>query len=300
MNELKKQIVSKIAENKKYKDINLGRIYTYSDMIPVYRKYSENYSQYVLFFGLSSLDTLLEGVRAGDVCTIISPTNTGKTALLLQMIKHQAKTNSFKNKLLLNFTLELSESDLCERLAQAELKLNSNELTKLKKDDSNFNIIETIKMENVIPYCFGVKDIFKKEIGAVVIDYLQLIQSSKGNEYERLSENMRKIKEIALSLNVPVILTSQISRSAFNSENGLSLTSGKGSGSIEESSQILLSLERLKENNQIDPKTLSEINEGKYQLMRIKILKKKRGRYGEVLLLFNNKNLTFSEYVKPL
>lgn len=298
----------------KYKHIDYSRIFTFGQMISPYKEYCENSKNFILFFGIKGLDNLIESVRAGEVCTIISPTNTGKTSLLMQVIRHQTLTNSFlKNKLLINFTAELNEVDLIERQIQTELNMSSFELSKLQKGnefysnlesvfskyDNIINVINSIKINEIIPYCKGLSEIKGKELGAIIIDYLQLIQSSKANEYERLSENMRVIKEIAQSLNVPVLLTSQISRQAF--KNGeMDLTSGKGSGSIEESSQILLSLERVKETNHIDQKTVAEINEGKYQLMRIKVLKKKRGRFGSVLLLFNNRSLIFKEYVKPI
>lgn len=296
----------------KYRNIDFTRVFTYQQMINPYIEYCNNTKNYTIKTGLKNFDELTEGIRSGEVFTIISPTNTGKTSLVLQIIRNQTVDNSFlKDKLLINFTCELNEIDLLERELKSEFELNTNEIQKkikkndfinnlqehFKKLDNIIHIINTISINEILPYCKAISEIKGKEIGLIVIDYLQLIfNPANSDEYHKITNTMKRIKEIALVLNVPVILTSQVSRNAFRNE--IDITSGKGSGAIEEISQIVVSLERINELDKCNfsQEVIKEIEQGTYQAMILRILKKKRGKFGTVVLLFNNHNLTFTEY----
>jgi hypothetical protein len=80
--------------------------------------------------------------------------------------------------------------------------------------------------------------------------------------------------------------------------NGLNLYSGKDSGAIEMSSQILIALEKIRELavDEIDKTTLEKYNSGELELLRLKVLKKKRGSYDKIKLTFDRKSLIMKEY----
>ena len=131
-----------------------------------------------------------------------------------------------------------------------------------------------------------------------MIDYAQLIKCS-GKEYEKVSEIAQQLKEISLNLRIPLIVLSQVSRQEARSESGLTLYSAKGSGEIENSAQILFSLERLKEIGEelLDGNTLARNARGECAILKLKTLKKKRGKdLKEILLVMNYPSLRMMEY----
>jgi replicative DNA helicase len=84
----------------------------------------------------------------------------------------------------------------------------------------------------------------KHGVKFIVIDYLQLIPwSSKANsKSEGIADISHKIKQIALELNVGILLLSQVNREGAKRETGLSLYDLKDSGDIENDADIVLLL----------------------------------------------------------
>jgi len=79
------------------------------------------------------------------------------------------------------------------------------------------------------------------------------------------------------------------------------LYSGKNSGEIENSSQTVFTLQKQKEiptETMIDFETLKLIQDRKYDLLKLKCEKKKRGEAKDIDIIFNKKNLRMYEYGK--
>lgn len=300
------------------KNVNLGRIMDFSEMIEPYEDYIKKISENKVFFGFDTLDNHLFGMRPPELCSVLSEPDIGKTTFILNLLRYQIESNSFlKNKLIINFSLELNEYDLIERVIQMETGLNSFEIEKKFKTDMAFkekccnlvnkydnivSVMQRIKVCDIIPYIKAVEEMKSLSTGLIIIDYLQLVTSEFSDDYLRTTRAMQGIKEASLLLNLPIIVTSQVSRSAGKNIDGLELTSGKSSGAIEETSQIVLGLEKIRENdkNDIDFETLEKITKGELRLLRLKILKKKRGQYLNKPLYLNldYKNLKLAEYEK--
>jgi len=305
------------AKLNEYASLNLGRVMSYSEMIEPFSKYIDAIADSKVFTGIPTIDEKLFGFRPPEVISILSEPDIGKTTFVMNFLKHQIESNSFlKNKLLINFSLELNEYDLIERVLQMETGLNSFEIEKkfqtdedfkaqskalVKKYDNIISVIERVKSEQIISYVKLIEDLYEKKAGLLIIDYLQLVGSDIRDDYTRTTRNMQEIKETALLLNLPIIVTSQVSREAGKSDTGLTMSSGKASGAIEETSQIVLGLEKAKLSNgqsDIDQNTIELCSKGDIRLIRLKVLKKKRGKYldKELYLVLNYKNLTLYEY----
>lgn len=305
------------AKLNEYADLNLGRVMNYSEMIEPFSKYIESISDSKVFTGIPTIDEKLFGFRPPEVISILSEPDIGKTTFIMNFLKYQIDSSSFlKNKLLINFSLELNEYDLIERVLQMETGYNSFEIEKKFKSDEDFkeecktlvkkydnivSVIERVKSHQIISYVKMIEDIYEKKAGLLIIDYLQLVGSDIRDDYTRTTRNMQEIKETALLLNLPIVVTSQVSREAGKSDTGLTMSSGKASGAIEETSQIVLGLEKAKLTNSqtdIDQNTIELCSKGDIRLIRLKVLKKKRGKYldKELYLVLNYKNLTLYEY----
>ena len=303
----------KLAE---YKNVNFGRVMDYSEMVIPYSEYIEKISDTKVYFGFESLDNHLFGFRPPELCAILSEPDIGKTTFIMNMLKNQVVSNSFlRNKLLINFSLELNEYDLIERVIQMETGYNTFEIERKFKNDLQFkdrcielvkkydnivSVIQRVKDTDIISYIKAIEDMKGKAAGLVIVDYLQLISSETNDDFLKTTKAMQGLKEASLLLNIPIIVTSQVSRNAGRNENGLELNSGKGSGAIEEVSQIVLSLEKCKgkDINLIDSNTQEAVASNKCRIIRLKILKKKRGSYfsKEYFLDLDYSNLTLSEY----
>lgn len=305
------------AKLNEYANLNLGRVMNYSEMIEPFSKYIDAVADSKVFTGIPTIDEKLFGFRPPEVISILSEPDIGKTTFVMNFLKHQIDSDSFlKNKLLINFSLELNEYDLIERVLQMETGLNSFEIEKKFKSDQDFkeqckmlvkkydnivSVIERVKSDQIISYVKLIEDIYEKKAGLLIIDYLQLVGSEFRDDYTRTTRNMQEIKETALLLNLPIIVTSQVSREAGKSDTGLTMSSGKASGAIEETSQIVLGLEKAKlvaGQNQIDQRTIELCSSGDIRLIRLKVLKKKRGKYLDepLHLVLNYKNLSIYEY----
>lgn len=300
-----------------YKKVDLTRCISFSESFIYYDNYINELSSNKVFTGFETLDEHINGIRRGEVFTLLSPTGTGKTGFLLNVFRNTIKSGLLKNKLIINFSLELSEIDIFERLAQMETGLNSYQIERKFKKEKEFkenllrksydydnlhSIVGRISVNDIIPYCLALKDIFNLDIGVVAVDYAGLLKAEGRNEYEITSNAVRGIKEVALSLNVPVLLTSQINRDS--AKNDITLYSGKSSGSIEETSQIVCSIIRVPSvpvKSNINGKIIGDIDKHKIQLLELKILKKKRGKYSDdkIYILLDNNSLIMKEHNVP-
>jgi replicative DNA helicase len=91
-----------------------------------------------------------------------------------------------------------------------------------------------------------------KNLGLIIVDYLQLMSGSRRNEnrVNEISEITRNFKVLAKELNVPVILLSQLSRGTEKDKRRPMLSDLRDSGSIEQDADIVLFLHRDNQNGE--------------------------------------------------
>lgn len=295
----------------KYRKTPLDSLYWFSEISEGYREYAKFVSQNKIYFGIQGIDDLLGGIRPGEVCYIIASTNVGKSQIAFHILDYN-KNN--QNICIPFFSLENSEYQIYERIIQLrtgrnifEIECNYandnidfiNQCNQITKEYENVvNIIDRIGIDDIMPYIRAISELTELKTGLVIIDYAQLIKTNQSNEYIKISEISQKIKEISLKLKIPIIVLSQVSRMEAKDDKGLTLYSAKGSGEIENSAQILLSLEKMKEVNYSKyPKDICyEFEKGTLDILKLKIQKKKRGRFGEVYLTSNRHNLELKEF----
>ncbi len=211
--------------------------------------------------GLTDLDNAIMGLNKSDLIIIASRPGMGKTSIALNMALHVAKTSS---KAVVMFSLEMSKEQLCLRLLSSESfvdfrKLQTGALSDddwrkvanasatIGATDIHFDDNPMLSVADMNAACRRIKD-----LGLVVIDYLQLMQSAGSpgghageNRTQVVSDISRMLKIMAKDLNVPVICLAQLSRANESRTNKRPMLSDlRESGSIEQDADIVIGLYR--------------------------------------------------------
>lgn len=300
---INEQVDSK--EINKFRNINHECIFQFPFLIEQYRKYAKFTTANQIDTGFLTLDNMIRGIKPGEVCYIVSQTNIGKTAIAMNIIRN----NVSDNFVIPFFSLENNQYQLFERMLQLEYNLASWDIEKNFADDLTsfidksekdlmkykniINVVRRIALEDFLPYTSYIKAMTEKPIGLVVIDYAQLIKTNNQNEYIRTSEIAQNLKELSLSLKIPVLALSQTSRINSKDEKGLDIYSAKGSGEIENSAQILLTLEKVKtvSPDEIKSGFSERHNDNELDILKLTIHKKKRGEFGYCFLAMHKPSL---------
>ncbi|MDF2699922.1 MAG: replicative helicase [Haloplasmataceae bacterium] len=255
--------------------------------------------------GFSRFDGLTLGLQKEDLFILAARPAMGKTAFVLNLAKNVAKFNN--NPGIAIFSLEMSAEQLVNRLLTSEAQIDAQNLRKGILDSNEVNrllvacdtlshyniyIDDTpgIKVSEVRAKCrklFQAKD---KNLGLIIIDYLQLLTGSTnngGNRQQEVSEISRTLKEIAREFKVPVIACAQLSRQVETREDKKPIMADlRESGSIEQDADIVAFLYRDDYYNK------QSTRQGQVDVI---FAKHRHGPTGEVPLFFNRQCSSFSD-----
>lgn len=216
--------------------------------------------------GYSVLDSYISGLNKSDLIVIAGRPGMGKSALALNMAANVAKRNPDKDVCV--FSLEMSKEQLATRMLSSEALvpntlLNSGEIS---VDDWVKLASAADALSQVSIYIDDTAGITvpqmkaklrrMKNLGLVIIDYLQLMESPENhtNRVTEVSEITRQVKLMAKELNVPVLLLSQLNRSVESRQDHRPMPSDlRESGSIEQDADIILFVYREGVYNKDDP-----------------------------------------------
>lgn len=206
--------------------------------------------------GFTELDAVTSGLNDSDLMIIAARPGMGKTSFAMNIATNVAKKGTKQAAI---FSLEMSKEQLVTRMLSSESLVNSNSLRtgRLSPDDwgklaSGAEALS--KMQIFLDDSGGIsvpqmkaKLRRMKNLGLVVIDYLQLMEGSKknSNRVNEVSEITRQLKLMAKELKVPVITLSQLNRGAEGRQDHRPLLSDlRESGSIEQDADVILFLYR--------------------------------------------------------
>lgn len=244
--------------------------------------------------GFYDLDEMTSGWQKSDLVIIAARPSMGKTALVLNLAQHCAV--ECKKPVAL-FSLEMSKEQLVQRLLCAEAKIDANKLrTGFLQSGDWQNLATAMGRLGEAPIfiddsaAVGALDVRAKarrlkaeykDIGLIIIDYIQLMQGrakSDGNRVQEISEISRNLKQLARELNVPVIALSQLSRAVEARQNKRPMLSDlRESGAIEQDADIVMFIYR---DEYYNPETEKR---GEAEII---IAKQRNGPVGTVELLY--------------
>ena len=254
--------------------------------------------------GLKDLDNVTEGLHPTQLIIIAARPAVGKTAFALNIAAAAAKSTK---KNIAIFSLEMPAEQLVLRMISSLGQIDSKKLQTGRLENEDYRRLnEAIsQLEDTHIYFHDAGGITASEIqakcrrlaaqgeglGLVVIDYLQLIESSNryaGARQQEVSEISRKLKTMALELEVPVIALSQLSRGVEKREDKKPVLSDlRESGAIEQDADIVAALHapEMPDTDIKDDSIPSPI-----QLI---ILKHRNGPTATIDMLFKKKTSTF-------
>ena len=255
--------------------------------------------------GLNDLDRYILGLNKGELILIAARPGMGKTSIALNIAMNVAKKSG---KTVAVFSLEMSREQLVSRLLAGEGlvpsqnlltgQLNSDEWKRiaaaaqvLSATDMRIDDNPMLSVSDMNAQCRRISN-----LGLVVIDYLQLMQSAGGDSRKYAGENRqqvvsdisRMLKIMAKELNVPVICLSQLSRASEGRPNKRPMLSDlRESGAIEQDADVVIGLYREGYYNaECEEPNVSEAI----------VLKNRKGQTGTVKLSWLAEYTTFAAY----
>lgn len=210
--------------------------------------------------GFADLDYITAGLHPSDLVIVAARPAMGKSAFALNIATNAAVR---ANKAVAIFSLEMSKEQMTNRILCSEAMVDSSKVRtgKIEDDDwtklaeasgtlstSQIFIDDTpgISVMEIRAKCRKLK--LEKDIGLVVIDYIQLVQGSNkknGTREQEISEISRSLKILAKEIGVPVIALSQLARSVEQRPDHRPMLSDlRESGAIEQDADIVMFLYR--------------------------------------------------------
>lgn len=206
--------------------------------------------------GFKSLDRVLAGMGDSDLVLVGARPGMGKTSFCLNIATNVAKAT--KKKVCI-FSLEMSAEQLVNRIISSEALVDSYALrTGSLKPEEWEHIAQAASSlagcDILIDDTSGLTVTAMKaklrrvdNLGMVVIDYLQLMQSDRriDNRAQEVGEISRAMKIMAKELNVPVICCAQLSRGPESRTVKKPMLSDlRDSGAIEQDADVVIFLYR--------------------------------------------------------
>ncbi len=232
------------------------------------------------------------GIAPGEVITLAAPTSCGKSALALNIA---LKSVTHNNAPCAVFSLEMPQKQLFKRMAQTLAGVNIKQISDGVISDENMKKVdEAIDQLHSVPLytSHNVKSaedlasqlrklVDKQGVKLAVIDYLQLIpfNSGKVGKAEGIANISHKIKQLALELNIGILLLAQVNREGAKREGGLDIYDLKDSGDIENDADVVLLM--YPQQGNFEDSKMTDSN-GPYTNLEYKIAKNREGERGTI------------------
>ena len=176
--------------------------------------------------GFADLDSLTNGLHAGQMVVIAARPAIGKSTLALDLARSAAIRHNLPTVI---FSLEMSRNEITMRLLSAESRVSLHSMRTGQMGEEDWATLArrmsevvdaplyiddspNMSMMEIRAKCRRLKQ--RQGLRMVIIDYLQLMSSPKRveNRQQEVSEMSRSLKLLAKEIDVPVIALSQLNR----------------------------------------------------------------------------------------
>jgi len=253
--------------------------------------------------GFRDLDKKTAGFQKGDLVIIGARPAMGKTTFAQNLAYNIASINK---KGVLFFSMEMAANEIIDRMISDVSgvdnwkmrtgNLTDEEFAKIgdalgEMDEIPIYIDDTSSMTIVELRNKARRAMHDRNIGIVIVDYLQLITGSdryKGNRVQEVTEISRGLKILARELEIPVIALAQLSRNVTGREDPRPVLSDlRESGSIEQDADLVMFLHRPDYYKQNDD------NYEETHITELLVAKHRHGAVGKIELYFHPELLRF-------
>ena len=244
--------------------------------------------------GFTQFDHKTSGLQNSDLIIVAARPGMGKTAFALNIARNAALGPDIPVAI---FSLEMSREQLSMRMLSSEARLDSTRLRSgFISQDHWLQITEAAGTLSNAPVFIDDSPTLTamevrakarrlkldKNIGLVIVDYLQLMQGRRSAERRDLeiSEISRSLKALAKELNIPVLALSQLNRMLEQrSDKRPQLSDLRESGALEQDADVVAFIYR----DEVYNKDENNPNRGKAEII---IAKQRNGPIGTVPLVF--------------
>ncbi|HHV95869.1 MAG TPA: replicative DNA helicase [Clostridiaceae bacterium] len=285
-----------------------GFVHIKDVLVDTFNRLEELYNNKEFITGVPSgfidLDYKTAGFQNSDLILIAARPAMGKTAFALNVAQYAAVHKKIPVAI---FSLEMSKEQIVNRFLCSEALIDSQKLKTGNLDDDDWDKIALalgplseapiyiddtpgISVMEIRAKCRRLK--LEKNLGLVVIDYLQLMQGRGKfeNRQQEISDISRSLKILAKEINVPVIALSQLSRAPdARSDHRPVLSDLRESGAIEQDADMVIFIYR---DDYYNPDT------EKKNIAEIIIAKHRNGSTGTVELIWLGQYTKFGNLKK--
>ena len=311
--ELAEKLVYDIASQKASQALSPIKDLVYES----YAKIEERYNNKDKLTGAPTafydLDAMMNGLQKSDLIILAARPAMGKTSFALNIAQNVALKANIPVAI---FSLEMSKEQLVQRLLCSEAEVDTQRLKTGNMQAKDWEKL-AVAMDAFSQAPIYIDDtagctitdlrakcrrlaMAEKNLGLIVIDYLQLIEGSgREDRMQQISSISRGLKILAKELNVPILSLSQLSRAVEGRTDKRPMLSDlRESGSIEQDADIVMFIYRdeyYKNANEEEEMAEKAANKGEAEII---IAKHRNGPVGTVKLLFQSNITKFKNPIK--
>ena len=214
--------------------------------------------------GCATLDRVTYGWQPTDLIILAARPSVGKTAFALNLARNAA-LHPTKPIPVGFFSLEMSASQLVQRILSAESEIKMEKISRGKLENYEYEqllskgikkletapiFIDDTAALNIFEFRAKARRLVNKHnVGVIIIDYLQLMSGTGdrgSNREQEISNISRNLKALAKELNVPIIALSQLSRAVETRKESKmpQLSDLRESGAIEQDADMVMFIYR--------------------------------------------------------
>ena len=244
-----------------------------------------------LYTGFPRLDDCLGGLEGGDIIVIGARPAVGKSAFVTQILTNMG----IQGKRVLLYNLEMTNKQMYERLVSRQSGIMMNRIRQGKAflgyEKERFQKANTELKRLDVWISSGVKSVGEirrecQHMGAdcIIIDYLQLIKAERhyANRASEVGDISKAIKSLAMELNRPIIVLSQLNRASEGRQTKEpTMSELRESGDIEQDASVVMLLWNLSEENE--------------RYKGVKVEKNRQGKTAKFQMEFVGEEMSFKE-----
>ena len=239
--------------------------------------------------GFTRVDALLKGMRAGNLVIVAARPAAGKSVYAQNIAMNVARTG----KSVLLYSLEMSDEELGERIIAGASGVQLDKITDHALDEQAWK-----RLSEACQYLYDLPLIINddpgvttskiraearttKNLGLIIIDFMTLMKSEGKYDSRNLEVGAisRELKLLAMELNIPIIVLSQLNRSVSDTDRP-TLAALRDSGELEQNANKVIFLWNI------------DVEQG---IKGVAVAKNRQGRCGAVQMRFVGDQMRFVE-----